>query len=296
MTVLRFSKRTLGFLTAMTLMLTGCETMNDIGTRLAQFSFPTLWSGAPQPTIAEGCPQAEVVQELRNLNEFAPMAPQKPDQMVSSVRIANLKTICRSVDSTSVTLDLAVTLTGALGPKARVNPTDKPSFAYPYFVALTTDDGKIVAKEIHAVSLSYAKGQNTLTQEETLSHTLPVRLASGAKGPYRLLVGFQLADEQLAYNRENPEPKIDTAEIVRTVGAQLSDSPSDSRQATASAEEETSTKLAALAPAAGTSGAMVRPPHNGVKPTPAGGTGEASEVYESSAAQEDVDESMEGSP
>lgn len=258
MTVLRLSKRTLAFFTAMTLMLTGCETMNDIGTRFAQFRFPALWPVGDRTTvIAEGCPQAEVVQELRNLNEFAPMAPQKPDQMVSSVRIANLKTVCRNVDSTSVTLDLAVTLTGTLGPKARISPTDKPSFAYPYFVALTTGDGKIVAKEIHAISMSYGKGQNTLTQEETLRHTLPVRLSGSGRGPYRLLVGFQLAEEQLAYNRENPEPKIDTTEIVQTVAAQMAHS---------GAEEQTPTTLASLTPAAGRASGATRPPNNGVKP------------------------------
>lgn len=258
MTVLRLSKRTLAFFTAMTLMLTGCETMNDIGTRFAQFRFPALWPVGDRTTvIAEGCPQAEVVQELRNLNEFAPMAPQKPDQMVSSVRIANLKTVCRNVDSTSVTLDLAVTLTGTLGPKARISPTDKPSFAYPYFVALTTGDGKIVAKEIHAISMSYGKGQNTLTQEETLRHTLPVRLSGSGRGPYRLLVGFQLAEEQLAYNRENPEPKIDTTEIVQTVAAQM---------ARSGGEEQVPMTLASLTPAAGRASGATRPPNNGVKP------------------------------
>ncbi|HRC26656.1 MAG TPA: hypothetical protein PKX87_04400 [Alphaproteobacteria bacterium] len=261
MTAVRVSKRTLVFFAMVALLLTGCETMNDIGARFADFRFASLWpAGGSAATVAAGCPEAEVVQELRNLNEFAPMAPQKPDQMVSSVRIANLKTICRDVDSTSVTLDLAVTLTGTLGPKARINPTDKPSFAYPYFVALTTGDGKIVAKEIHAISLAYGKGQNMLTQEETLSHTLPVRLSARASnGPYRLLVGFQLSDDQLAYNRDHPEPKIDTAEIVQMVAAQTA----QTTKISSGDEEQT---LAALSPAAGSSSAIARPPRNGLKP------------------------------
>lgn len=216
--VLSVSRKTLAFFAMMALMLTGCETINGLGNRFADFKFPDFWT-SPQTSdaLATGCPEAEVIQELRNLTEFAPMAPATPDNMVSSVRIANLKTVCRSVDSTSVTLDIALTLTGSLGPRARIKPTDKPSFAYPYFVALTTDDGKIVAKEIHAVSLSYDKGQDRLTLEETLRHTLPIRLSGGHITPYRLLVGFQLSDDQLAYNRANPEPKIDLKEIAMTV-------------------------------------------------------------------------------
>lgn len=220
MAVLRFSRKTLAFFALMALMLTGCETINDIGTRFSDFKFPEFWPIVEsRPDVATGCPEAEVLQELRNLNEFAPMATPGPESQVSSVRIANLKTVCRSVDSTSVTLDLALTLTGSLGPKARIKPSDKPSFAYPYFVALTSGNGKIIAKEIHAVSLSYDKGQNRLTHEETLRHTLPVRLARGQAGPYRLLVGFQLSDEQLAYNRAHPEPKINVQDIASMVNA-----------------------------------------------------------------------------
>lgn len=218
MAVLRFSRKTLAFFALMALLLTGCETMNDIGTRFADFKFPDFWPIVEKrQTVAMGCPKAEVVQELRNLNEFAPMAPSTPENEVSAVRIANIKTVCRDMATTNVSLDLTLTLTGSLGPRARTKPSDKPSFAYPYFVALTTDSGKIIAKEIHAASLSYDKGQDRVTQEETLHHTLPIRLAGGTAGPYRLLIGFQLSDEQLAYNRLHPEPKIDVQEIAAMV-------------------------------------------------------------------------------
>ena len=77
------------------------------------------------------------------------------------------------------------------------------NFSYPYFVAVTDEDGKILAKEIFAASVSYSSEQETIKQIETINQLLPkTRDASD----YTVLLGFQLNEEQLIYNRTQISP------------------------------------------------------------------------------------------
>ena len=99
---------------------------------------------------------------------------------------------------------------GTLGPQARAASGQKPFFSHPFFVAITSDNGDILAKEIFAASLTYPAGADSQTYTERLRQVIPIdNRDRGAN--YKVLVGFQLTPDQLAYNRK----KLAEVQIMR---------------------------------------------------------------------------------
>lgn len=224
---------TLGMFVIMALALAACETMNTIGQRLSSIEFPSFGgfsSGDSGQRLAGNCPPVQVVPELAALSEFSPMAKATPQNLVSKVTLSEIAATCNEIRNGSLGVDIVMTLDGEVGPRARLTPDERPTFAYPYFVALTTVDGEIVAKEIHAASMNYGKGQNAQSVREERSHDFVLK-TSTSPADYRILVGFQLTDDQLAYNRANP----------------LKETPS----VLVASEDSAARNAAAIAPAAG---------------------------------------------
>ncbi|MGB4056779.1 MAG: hypothetical protein WBK77_01705 [Alphaproteobacteria bacterium] len=147
--------------------------------------------------LADGCPQTEIVAELGTLNEFTDNAKPGSKNLVSNAHIAKVDAKC-AFSSQSVTLDLKLTIDGTLGPAGHKNA--KPSFTYPYFVAVTSPIGTILAKEVFTASLAYDAGMDNQTYTETMRQIIPIPNKDAA-AKYKVLIGFQLTPEQLAYNR-----------------------------------------------------------------------------------------------
>ncbi len=180
--------------------------MQDFGNDIKS-GFESL-TGGDDKTAADAngvyngqCPPVQARTDLKDLFDF--YNPEKPSDAskISEIHITDVKNSCR-VEGESLVMQIDLALTGKVGPKARVKATDKPSFAYPYFVAVTDADGVVVAKEIFAASIAYAPNQNEITQRESVFQTMPI--PDEKKGQsYNVIVGFQLTPEQLAYNNSH---------------------------------------------------------------------------------------------
>ena len=155
--------------------------------------------------LATPCPQIQIVKDLGSLSDFTDDQRTFYENMIAQMDIKKRQSSCELATS-SATVDLALLFTGTLGPKARQQKSDKPFLTYPFFVAVTGPNGKIMAKEIFAVSMSFEPGQTTRTHTEYLRQIIPVRSKETAF-QYQVLVGFQLSPEQLAYNRAALAPK-----------------------------------------------------------------------------------------
>jgi hypothetical protein len=154
-------------------------------------------NSAPAPT----CPDVRIVSDLNQVHQFND--GRQPDQQdsVSSIWMKDIKENC-TIGSKNISIDMTLAFEGTIGPKGKSRNTDKPSFAYPYFVAITNNQGNIVAKEVFAVTLSYENGQTHETKVEKVRQVIPV--TSNDMKNYKVLVGFQLSDDELAYNRSLP--------------------------------------------------------------------------------------------
>lgn len=206
--------------------LAGCESidtaMNDVRQKIddIDLSLPALTARSSTPdnerTAADGsggetqiaaeggtggrvdCPPVSIVGELTSMHQFPD--PDRPDasQEISEITLTGLSTAC-SLSGENIAVAIDLVFEGTLGPGAKLWNTDKPSFAYPYFIAVTTPDGGIVAKEVYAATVAYGKGQDTIRHTENLRQIIPTGGSYGTD--HALLVGFQLTPGELAYNR-----------------------------------------------------------------------------------------------
>lgn len=196
------------------LTLSGCQTTAE---GMKQ-SFNDFFSGkhwqSSKIASAGGCPQVKMVEDLRSLSEFNDMDRAEPDKVVSTVTLASLDSTCEyDARKDIATLSLMMAFESRLGPKGRIRAGDKPNFVYPYFIAVTTRQGDIVAKEVYAVAMAYDNKQTELASTETLKKLIP--LDGKGASDYEILVGFQLSDEQLAYNRTRSATEPEAAALAK---------------------------------------------------------------------------------
>lgn len=199
-------------------LLSSCQTLDGIGNDLSSAwnasadaltrvtardvtdeKTPAKKNAGPAQTV--NCPSVKVMDELRTMVEFQDPANPSDKTQIARAVMKNVAARCAVGDTLSVELDIMVDTT--LGPKARVKKTDKPNFAFPYFVAVISPQGSVVAKEIFAASLSFENGENDMSRTETITQHIPLA-EDGTVPAYSILIGFQLSEEQLAFNRTQP--------------------------------------------------------------------------------------------
>lgn len=206
----------LSALLAMALTLSACETMNSV-----KNSVGGMFNGSPnaeetqmaakseelaETIVASGqsgnCPSVQIMSDLKNLHEFMDYSAPSENTRLSHIEIMDVKTECAEQDE-AVAMNIDITFNGQIGAQARQTKKDTANFSYPYFVAVTDAQGKILAKEIFAASVSYSSGQDTIKQIETINQLLP---KTEGVADYTVLLGFQLNEEQLIYNRTQLAP------------------------------------------------------------------------------------------
>lgn len=192
--------------------LSACQTLtslqDDVSDLAAGELPPThMIGGKTEALLASPCPQVELVSDLSSLSDFT--NPNKPVEknLISRVNLNSAASTCK-LASKSAIVDLTLIFDGVLGKKGRQKSSDKPFFSYPFFVAVTAPNGKIMAKEIFAASLTYGANENKHTYFEKLRQIIPIKNKVHANR-YKVLIGFQVTPDQLAYNREHMVPVPD---------------------------------------------------------------------------------------
>jgi hypothetical protein len=199
-----------------TTALSACTAFDQMGTSLGDLGFPDFGDGTSRSSLTRNgnCPSVARVAELSSMYQFP--LPSRPDvnDKISEVHIAHVDATCKKQNNV-LKLDLSIDFSGALGPKGRVRAGDKPSFAYPYFVAVTNADNQILAKDIYAAPFGYGADDTQLMISERITQMVPI--TGGNPGTYRVLVGFQLSSEEVAYNRTLPDDQLGKNLSVITV-------------------------------------------------------------------------------
>lgn len=195
----------LGTVSVAALSLTACETMKKAGDKITSIDMPFYGDDdvAAQDGLvmakSDGCPQIAVVEDLKSLTQFeVPSAP-TPGEKISSIAMTGLDTKCTVTDKT-VAVDISVRFDGYLGPQAAEWQSQSRSFAYPYFIAVTTPAGEILSKEVFAATIRYDAGETAITQQEKTRQIIPLR-EDTKPGQYEILIGFQLTEDELNYSR-----------------------------------------------------------------------------------------------
>lgn len=190
------------------LLLTGCQAAQSIGTSLSELNLPHFDAGRDGRTtmIPQGnCPSVARVAELSSMYQFIHPKIPNNEELVGVAHLSRVTSTCGKTGK-NLTLNLALDFGGVLGPRGRIRAGDKPSFTYPYFVAVTNSKNQILAKEIYALTLAYDADDTQLRQTETFTQMVP--LDGDDPRSYRLLIGFQLAPDEVAYNRTLPDDQL----------------------------------------------------------------------------------------
>ncbi len=191
--------------------LTGCATLqglkSDISKGFSSFGNSVAEITDPKeekkklPVYDGTCPSVNVRPDLTRLTEFY-NSDQSDANKTSEVVITNVRNTCR-VENGGIVMQIDLSLSGRTGPKARKKPSDKPNFAYPYFIAVTDQTGNVVSKEIFAVTVSYDANQNEKSMIESVFQNMPVPDSASGQS-FSVVLGFQLTDAQLSYNNSRP--------------------------------------------------------------------------------------------
>lgn len=198
----------LGFLA---LGLSGCETMNQWGNSISQsvksIEMPSLATKTEQssdPLLSIGgaaCPQIKGVSDLVMITQFADGKPSTNDNMIADTKLEKIDSTC-TVSDNSVAVEMSLDFAGTLGPIGVKDLNGQANYTYPYFLVVVSADGKIMAKDVFALSMVYENGQISYRRRETLRQVIPITKNMDTS-KFQIMVGFQLTEDELAYNRSH---------------------------------------------------------------------------------------------
>lgn len=140
------------------------------------------------------CPQGVIPEDAATVTRFREGPGRDLTDVVAQGEIVNILVQCK-YDKRGVTVDLQVAVAANRGPADRSRAAE-----FDYFVALVDPQQNILVKEPFRVKFEFRDNRTRLGTVEEIEPRLP--LADVMKGPeYRILIGFQLTPDELAWNR-----------------------------------------------------------------------------------------------
>lgn len=201
------------------LSLSACKTAEGLLADVDSWDLPSALSmseSSPEGLVLNGnCPAVEVMPELSSYSDFADDSSTRDNLLVSRARITNVQTAC-DFDKNSVTVDLKTRFEGTLGPQGRMSASDKPYFSYPFFVAVADGSGHVLTKEVYAAAITYPQGKNQHGYNENMRFILPMENRNQGRNQ-KILLGFQLTPDQLAFNRKQLKAEKEYAEQQKNI-------------------------------------------------------------------------------
>ncbi|QCE35360.1 hypothetical protein FAI40_08470 [Acetobacteraceae bacterium] len=154
--------------------------------------------------FAPACPEVEVPLGTGDIVAWEPGKDQDLSHLMHQAQITEVNGVCRegmpdSKKRPMTRVDVSVSFRAERGPASQSN-----KFDVPYFIAVVRD-GKIITKQVFPTFGTFSNNN------ENLAFKAPVRYIDLPAGgdpqvnDYTLMVGFQLTETQLRYNREHME-------------------------------------------------------------------------------------------
>lgn len=118
--------------------------------------------------------------------------------------ITDVRLFCRYTDDIPLAAEIEIDFAFGKGPAARSD-----SHTYPYFVAVTRRNGKVLARETFATEAQF-RGDPVTGKSELVSRiTIPRADGSISGVNFEIVVGFELTTEQLEFNRAGKRFRLD---------------------------------------------------------------------------------------
>lgn len=145
------------------------------------------------------CPRVSALPELARVTQFADETNPTPSTILSETTLMKLDSSCITTETT-INLDIVLNFTSHLGTAGLAQAAPQASYSHAYFVAVVKPDGTILAKDVFALSPVFTSGQKEVYSSERLQQSIPLSSTIPAS-QYQVMVGFQLNENELNYNR-----------------------------------------------------------------------------------------------
>ncbi|MGJ3230234.1 MAG: hypothetical protein ACFE0P_00375 [Oceanicaulis sp.] len=180
---------------AAALSLAGCQSVRD-----------TLREPEPNPGP---CPNALALYDAHRLVEI------KGEEMIYenvgfTGEVLNVVSRCRYTnrDASPINMSVGVRLAFGRGPAAAGDAR-----TYEMFVAVTGFDSAVIEKQTFPVEVRFRPGQDRVVVEEIFDPVTIPRAANDTSGVnFEVLVGFELTEEQLDFNRSGLRFRVDAGQ------------------------------------------------------------------------------------
>ena len=166
------------------LALAGCSTVRD-----------TLSDPAPNPGP---CPNALALYDAHRLVEIQGENPTF-ENVGFTAEVLNVASNCRYTDRNAdpIHMEMAVRMAFGRGPAAQGDTK-----TYEMFLAVTRTDRAVIDRRVYPITVTFEPGEDRVEViEEFNSIELPRVSPTTSGANYEILVGFELTDEQLEFNR-----------------------------------------------------------------------------------------------
>lgn len=193
-------RKTILTLLALPLFLTACGSSSAPEAKIDPNLDARVSAKQPASGGFTACPSVGIVEDLRSMTLFADNENPDGNNVLGYAKIEDFDGGCSFENGVSV-IDLDVMFSGRLGDATtRKGRGTEPSVAFPYFIAVSDENGNILNKEVFAVALRFREGMDSTHQAEHLRPRIPLPDAALASR-YQVLIGFQLNRQQLNFNR-----------------------------------------------------------------------------------------------
>ncbi len=145
------------------------------------------------------CPAGGIVPDANIIVQFRDGPGRDITDVLVQGQVVDIRITCEYAKGRSarpaVTLDLQIAFAAERGPAERNRRA-----SLPYFVAIVDGDRNIVAKETFTADFEWTDNRARVGRVDQWEPHIPLR--TNFDGPsYQILVGFQLNEAQLAWNR-----------------------------------------------------------------------------------------------
>ncbi|MEM9739568.1 MAG: hypothetical protein AAF829_06830 [Pseudomonadota bacterium] len=158
-------------------------------------AFDTRQNAGPCPSAASLYESARVV-KLEEGENFG--------NITYTGEITDVRLFCRYVGGNPLEAQLELDFAFGKGPRGT-----QDEYIYTYWVAVTRRNGNVLAKERFATRADFS-GSPIDAVRETISNIVIPRFDESISGAnFEILVGFELTDEELQFNRDGKRFRLD---------------------------------------------------------------------------------------
>ena len=150
------------------------------------------------------CPSAGSIYGVDRVVEFGEASAGRYSEIAYTGEIVGVELFCRYADGDPIIAEIDIDFAFGKGPQATADVHD-----YTYFVAVTRRNRRVLQKERFTVRADFDGKAVTGTRQviDTIRIPRVDETISGAN--FEILVGFELTDEQLEFNRAGKRFRLD---------------------------------------------------------------------------------------